>query len=76
MLTILVRNKKGVKMMNCEHVNELKNIDMWLKIGAINYDNAKKLAQPHIDAINDKSREIAKKYNVKPRIVGFHNFVR
>jgi hypothetical protein len=47
-----------------------------VKIGAIDYDRAKKMAQPHIDAINEKSREIAKKHGVKPRLVGFHNFVR
>ena len=62
--------------MNNEHIQELKNIDMWLKIGAIDYDKAKKMAQPHVNAINEKIREIAKKHKVKPRIVGFHNFVR
>ena len=58
------------------HIQELANIDMWVKIGAINYDQAKKMAKPHIDVINEKSREIAKKHGVKPRLVGFHNFVR
>jgi hypothetical protein len=58
------------------HINELQNIDYWLKTGAIDYDKAKKMAQPHIAAINEKSREIAKKHGVKPRLVGFHNFVR
>jgi len=63
-------------MMNQKPIQELKNIDMWLKIGAIDYDKAKAMAKPHIDAINEKSREIAKKHGVKPRLVGFHNFVR
>jgi len=62
--------------MNNVHIQELVNIDMWVKIGAVNYDQAKKMAKPHIDAINEKSREIAKKHGVKPRLVGFHNFVR
>ena len=62
--------------MNHTHIQELANIDLWLKIGAVDYDKAKKMAQPHIDAINTKSREIAKKHGVKPRFVGFHNFVR
>jgi len=61
--------------MNTTHIQELRNIDLWLKMGAIDYDKAKKMAQPHIDAINEKSREIAKKYGVKPRLVGFHNFI-
>ena len=62
--------------MNTTHIQELQNIDYWLKIGAIDYDKAKEMAKPHIDAINQKSREIAKKYNAKPRLVGFHNFIR
>lgn len=62
--------------MNLTHIQELRNIDLWLKIGAIDFDKAKEMAKPHIDAINEKSREIAKKHGVKPRLVGFHNFVR
>ena len=57
------------------HIRELRNIDYWLKIGAIDYNRAKEMAQPHIDAINDKSREIAKKFRIKPKLVGFHNFI-
>jgi len=62
--------------MNTTHIQELANIDMWLKMGAIDFDRAKEMAKPHIDAINKKSKEIAKKHGVKPRLVGFHNFVR
>jgi hypothetical protein len=62
--------------MNQTHIQELANIDLWVKIGAVDYDKAKEMAQPHIDAINEKSREIAKKHGTKPRLVGFHNFVR
>ena len=62
--------------MNLTHIQELANIDMWLKMGAIDYEKAKRMAQPHIDAINDKSREIAKKHNVKPRLVNLRYFVR
>jgi polyhydroxyalkanoate synthesis regulator phasin len=49
---------------------------MWVKMGAISFDEAKKMAQPHIDAINEKSKEIARKHGVKPRLVRFHNFIR
>jgi len=62
--------------MNTKHIDELRNIDLWVKMGAIDYEKAKELAKPHIDAINEKSREIAKKHGVKPKLVGFHNFVR
>ena len=62
--------------MNNSHIQELRNIDLWIKLGAIDYDKAKEMAQPHINAINEKSKEIAKKLGVKLRLVGFHNFVR
>jgi len=62
--------------MNTTHIQELRNIDYWLKIGAIDYDRAKKMAEPHLEAINEKSREIAIKHGVKPRLVYFHNFIR
>jgi polyhydroxyalkanoate synthesis regulator phasin len=61
--------------MDTTHIQELQNIDLWVKIGAINFDRAKKLAQPHIDAINKKAAEIAKKHGVRARKVYFHNFV-
>jgi hypothetical protein len=62
--------------MNTVHIQELVNIDLWVKMGAIDFDKTKKMAQPHIDAINEKSREIAKKQGIKTRLVGFHIFVR
>jgi hypothetical protein len=61
--------------MNMTHIQELRNIDYWLKTGAIDFDRAKKMAQPHIDAINAKSMEIAKKHGIRARKVYFHNFV-
>lgn len=62
--------------MNMTHINELRNIDLWVKTGAIDFDKAKKMAQPHIDAINAKSVEIAQKHGVRARKVCFYNFVR
>jgi polyhydroxyalkanoate synthesis regulator phasin len=61
--------------MNTTHINELRSIDLWVKIGAIDFDKAKKMAQPYIDAINEKATEIAKKHGVRARKVYFHNFV-
>ena len=61
--------------MNTIHIQELRNIDMWLKMGAITFDRAKEMAKPHIEAINEKSREIAKKHGVRPKLVDFHNFI-
>jgi hypothetical protein len=58
------------------YIQELRNIDLWLKMGAIDYNKAKDMAKPHINAINEKSRMIAKKHGEKPRLVSFYNFVR
>ncbi len=59
-----------------EHTNELHNIKMWMYQGAIAYDKAKEMAEPHIAALNEKAREIAKKHGVKPRQVTFAAFMR
>ena len=39
-------------------------------------DEAKKNIMPYLDAINEKSKEIAKKYNQKPRLASFISYVR
>lgn len=47
-----------------------------LRIGEIDFDEAKKLVKPYIDLVNSKSKEIAKKYNQKPRLVSVSGFLR
>lgn len=48
---------------------EIENIKAELINGIISYDDAKAKAQPVIDELNRKAREIAKKYGKK-----HHNF--
>jgi hypothetical protein len=62
--------------MDTSHIDELRNIDLWVKMGAIDYDRAKEMARPHVEAINKKAAEIAKKHGVRAKKVYFHNFVR
>lgn len=59
-----------------EHTNELRNIELWMKTGAISYERAKEMAKPHIDALNEKAKEIGKKYGMKPRLITFASFMR
>jgi hypothetical protein len=59
-----------------KHTDELRNIQMWMGIGAITYDRAKEMAAPHLDAINVKAREIAKKFGLKPQLITFASFMR
>lgn len=42
----------------------------------ITRDIAKNNIMPYINAINEKSKEIAKKYNQKPKKVTFITFIR
>ena len=57
-------------------VISLNNIKMWLCQGAITYDDAKRMAEPHIEAFNKRAAEIAKKHGAKPRSISFASFMR
>jgi ribosomal protein S11 len=59
-----------------KHTEEMNNIKMWMTTGAITYDRAKEMAAPHLEAMNQKAQEIAKKYGLKPRIITFAGFMR
>lgn len=59
-----------------EHKHELDNIKLWLSCGAISYEKAKELAKPHIDAMNKRFAEIAKKHGVKAKSITFASFFR
>ena len=59
-----------------EHKRELDNIKGWLLTGAITYDKAKEMAAPHIAAMNERSKEIAKKHGVRPKRISFAAFMR
>lgn len=59
-----------------EHKQEMDNIKMWLYSGAITYAQAQRMAKPHLDAMNEKSREIAKRLGVKPKLINFASFMR
>ena len=59
-----------------KHTEEMNNIKMWLMTGAITYDKAKEMAAPHLAAMNEKAKEVAKKYGIKPRKITFAGFMR
>ena len=59
-----------------EHRQELENKKMWLHSGAISYEQAERMAKPHLDALNEKSKEIAKRCEVKPKLFNFASFMR
>ena len=63
-------------MTSLEHKQEMDNIKMWLHTGAISYDRAREMAKPHLDAMNEKAKKIAKRLGVKPRLINFSSFMR
>lgn len=63
-----------------ENIQKLKqqaeHYCMVYKMHGCTREEAKQKIQPYIDAVNQKSKEIAKKYNQKPKTVSFNKFVR
>ena len=46
------------------------------KAGLITRLEAKEMIMPFIKLYNEKSKQIAKKYNMKPRYISFAGFIR
>lgn len=45
-------------------------------LGGCDRTTAKNHIMPYIEELNKKSKEIAKKYNRKPKLIGFSSYVR
>lgn len=58
---------------NRDKINAIK---AGLAHGFITYEEARAQAEPIIATINAKAREIAKKYNQRPRLVTFNEIFR
>lgn len=56
--------------------DKIDAIKAGLAHGFITYDEACQQAEPIIATINAKAREIAKKYNQRPRLVTFNEIFR
>lgn len=61
-------------------IKELKetaeNARMLYRKGKFNIIVAKALINPYLEAVNKKAKDLAKKYNQKPRKVSFYAYVR
>ena len=62
--------------MKREPIEELNNIKYLLKIGAIDYDLAKKMAEPHLKELNNRIQVIARYHNRKHTLITFAKFMR
>lgn len=58
---------------NQELVSRVKRL---YNTGAIDRDTAKAMLADFLDAHNKKSKEIAKKYNMKPKFLNFTSLMR
>lgn len=56
--------------------NEAEKARVLLRSGIIDLTEAKVKVKPYIDLVNKKSKEIAKKYNQRPRLVNVSAFLR
>ena len=56
--------------------NEAEKVRVLLRSGVIDLTEAKVKVKPYIDLVNKKSKEIAKKYNQRPRMVTASSFLR
>ncbi len=49
---------------------------MLYRMGEISHEQAKKEVKLYVETVNAKSKEIAKKYNQRPRLVDIAGFLR
>lgn len=59
-----------------KELTELNKIKTSLLMGLITYDMAKEMAAPYLKIMNDISKQIAKKYGVRPKLISFAGFMR
>lgn len=62
---------------------EIKQLKQMAEIARAEYrtnhitrEEAKERIMPYIDAVNERAKELAKKYNQKPKMASFNTFVR
>lgn len=56
--------------------NQAEHYRALYRVGKCTRDEAKENIMPYLDMVNEKSKEIAKKYNQKPRTIGFMSYIR
>ena len=49
---------------------------MKLLYGELDYAEAVEMVKPYINAVNEKSKSIAKKYNQRPKLVSVKGYLR
>lgn len=65
-----------MKAENRELKEKAEQARILYRMGEISREQAKKEVKPYVEAVNAKSKEIAKKYNQRPRLVNIAGFLR
>ena len=63
-----------VEVANIREEAELAKVK--LLYGEIEYEEAVEMVKPYINAVNGKSKSVAKKYNQRPRFVSVKGYLR
>jgi hypothetical protein len=59
-----------------KEIQKLTEIKILLKTGQIDYEEAKEMSKPYFDKVNQKIKEISKKFNKSPSLISFGGFMR
>lgn len=59
-----------------EHLAEARSIHLAMSMGAITYNEAKRLTKPLLEKVNLVAMTIAKKYGIKPAKITFQDLGR
>lgn len=59
-----------------QNQEQIADIKRRMSSGELSYEEAKAEAQPVIDRINAKAKELAKKYNKRPKLMNFSEIMR
>jgi hypothetical protein len=62
--------------MNSQFKDQAERAKIQYKLGQITRKEAQTQIEPFVTEYNDKAKEIAKKWNQKPRLISFASYIR
>jgi len=55
---------------------EARGLHLTMRLGALPYNEAKRLTRPLLEKVNKEARKIAKKYGIRPKEITFQDLGR
>jgi len=59
-----------------DEVAKLQEIKVLLKTAQISYDEAKEMAEPYLNRMNERIKVISKRFKMSPKLISFSGFMR